>query len=107
MVLVIAYIVLAQENRSTQADVNRRQQFINQSIQLGRINDNLIRTIAMAAIKDKDDKLRGLLTRNGITINMPMRPGGTKRPPQVAAPTPKSKPPATSLPPSAPAKKAP
>jgi len=69
LALVIAYIVLIQENRSVQAEVNRRQQFINQSIQLGRINDVLIRALAAEAVNDNDDKLRELLAQNGITIN--------------------------------------
>ncbi len=68
LVLVVAYITLVQDNRVVQAEVNRRQQFINQSIQLGRINDALIRALA-AAVKGKDDKLRELLAQNGITIN--------------------------------------
>jgi hypothetical protein len=69
VVLVVAYIVLAQDNRSIQAEVNQRQQFINQSIQLGRINDTLIRALAAAAVDSNDDKLRELLAQNGITIN--------------------------------------
>jgi hypothetical protein len=73
--LVVAYSVLAQENRSIQSDVNRRQQFINQSIELRRINDVLVRTIATAAISKNDDKLRQLLTQNGITINAPADEG--------------------------------
>src|SRR5229473_8012414 len=69
LVLVVAYIILIQENRSVQAEVNQRQQFINQSIQLGRINETLIRNLAAAAVNNKDDRLRDLLTQNGITIN--------------------------------------
>src|SRR6202022_347026 len=69
LVLVVVYIVLIQENRSVQAEVNQRQQFINQSIQLGRINEALIRALAAAAVSNKDDKLRDLLADNGITIN--------------------------------------
>src|SRR6266436_4466402 len=69
LALVVAYIILVQDNRSVQADVNRRQQFINQSIQLGRINEALIRALAAAAVNNKDDKLRDLLAQNGITIN--------------------------------------
>ena len=71
LVLVVAYIVLVQDNRSIQAEVNKRQQFINQSIQFGRVNEALIRALAAAANKDKDEKLRDLLTQNGITINPP------------------------------------
>jgi hypothetical protein len=69
VVLVLTYIVLVQGNRSVQAEVNQRQQFINQSIQLGRINDALIRALATTAVDNKDDKLRELLVQNGITIN--------------------------------------
>ena len=67
--LVVAYIILVQDNRTVQAEVNRRQQFINQSIQLGRINEALIRALAAAAVSNKDGKLRDLLADNGITIN--------------------------------------
>jgi hypothetical protein len=69
LVLVGAYIVLVQDNRAVQTDVNRRQQFINQSIQFGRINEALVRAVAAAAVSNKDDKLRDLLAENGITIN--------------------------------------
>jgi hypothetical protein len=69
LALVVAYIILVQDNRRVQAEVNRRQQFINQSIQLGRINEALIRSLASAAVNNKDDKLRDLLAENGITIN--------------------------------------
>src|SRR5947199_4830980 len=69
LVLAVVYIVLVQENRSVQAEVNQRQQFINQGIQLGRINDALIRALAAAAVDNNDDKLRELLAQNGITIN--------------------------------------
>ncbi len=69
LVLVGTYIVLVQDNRSVQAEVNQRQQFINQSIQLGRVNEALIRALATTAVSSNDDKLRELLTQNGITIN--------------------------------------
>jgi len=67
--LIVAYIVLVQDNRTVQAEVNRRQQFINQSIQLGRVNEALIRALAAAAVSNNDDKLRDLLAENRITIN--------------------------------------
>ena len=85
LVLVVVYIVLVQENRSVQAEVNQRQQFINQSIQLGRINDALIRALAAAAVDNNDDKLRELLAQNGITIN-PATGAPEKQAPPAAAP---------------------
>jgi|SRR6516225_8906622 len=69
LILIVAYIVLVQDNRSVQMQVNQRQQFINQSVQLSRVNDALIRALATAAVNNKDTKLRDLLTQNGITIN--------------------------------------
>jgi hypothetical protein len=44
--LVVAHIVLVQDNRPIQAQVNQRQQFINQSVELGRINEALIYALA-------------------------------------------------------------
>ena len=69
LVLVVVYIILAQDNRSIQAEVNQRQQFINQSIQLGRVNEALIRALATTATANGDEKVRDLLAQNGITIN--------------------------------------
>jgi len=85
--LVVAYIILVQGDRSIQAKANQRQQFINQSIQLGRVNEALIRALAAAA--NKDEKLRDLLAQNGITINSttgaPAVSGGSAE--KEAAPT--------------------
>lgn len=69
-VLVIIDFTLAQANRSLQVEVNKRQQFINESIQLERVNGALVHAIASAAVNAKDDRLRDVLTRNGITINV-------------------------------------
>jgi hypothetical protein len=91
LILVIVNLVFGQNNRSVQEEVNQRQQFINQTIQLGRVNEALIRAIAQAAIKDKDDRLRDLLAQNGITINPTEKSSGPE-PGAVPAPaTPASK----------------
>ena len=79
LILVVAYIVLVQDDHTMQAEVNQRQQFINQSIQLGRVDEALIR--ALAANAGKDDKLRELLAQNGISIN-----AATGAPERVSAP---------------------
>jgi hypothetical protein len=86
LILVVAYIVVIQDNRSVQAEVNQRQQFINQSIQLGRINDALIRAVATTAVTNKDDKLRDLLAQNGITINPTTGAPEREAAPATAAP---------------------
>jgi succinate dehydrogenase hydrophobic anchor subunit len=86
LILVVVYIVLIQDNRSVQAGINQRQQFINQSIQLGRINDALIHALAAAAVSNKDDKLRELLAQNGITINPTTGAPEREAAPAAAAP---------------------
>jgi hypothetical protein len=86
LVLVVVYIVLIQDNRSVQSDINQRQQFINQSIQLGRINDALIRALATTAVGNQDDKLRDLLAQNGITINPTTGAPEREAAPAAAAP---------------------
>jgi hypothetical protein len=91
LVLVVAYIVLVQDNRRVQVDVNRRQQFINQSLQLGRINEALVRALAAGAVSNKDDKLRDLLGENGITINAAGEPVPSEGGPAQAAPAPTGK----------------
>ena len=86
LILVVVYIILIQDNRSVQAEVNQRQQFINQSIQLGRISDALIRAMATTAVSNKDDKLRDLLAQNGITINPTTGAPEREAAPATAAP---------------------
>ena len=86
LVLVVVYIVLTQDNRSVQTEINQRQQFINQSIRLGRINDALIHTLATTAVSNNDDKLRDLLAQNGITINPATGAPEREAAPPAAAP---------------------
>jgi hypothetical protein len=70
LILAIVDFVLADGNRSRREEVSRRQQLIAESGQLTRVNQVLIREIAVTAVKSKDDKLRELLSQNGITIKI-------------------------------------
>ena len=67
-------------------EVNQRQQFINESIQLSRVNEALVRTIASAAVGAKDEPLRELLARNGISISI--NPAGAAAAPRPETPKP-------------------
>ena len=86
LVLVVVYIVLTQDNRSVQTEINQRQQFINQGIRLGRINDALIHILATTAVSNNDEKLRDLLAQNGITINPATGAPEREAAPPAAAP---------------------
>jgi hypothetical protein len=70
LVLVVVDFVVVEGNRSLQAEVNRRQRTINDGVQLQRANGLLVRHIAVAAVQTHDDRLRELLSRNGITVNI-------------------------------------
>ncbi len=90
VILVIVYLVVGEQNRTVQAKINERQQFINQSLEFARINEALVRAMATVAFNDKDDKLRALLAQNGITINpetgAPAAASGTVSNPAALAP---------------------
>lgn len=79
VVLVISNGVLFLANQEAQAAINRRQQFINQSAQLDRLNEALVRALATYAANNKDDQLRDLLAQHGITFQVnpvPPAPSG-------------------------------
>lgn len=78
LVLVVADFVVAEINRSAQVEINSRQQYINQGIELSRVNQALVRAIAVAAVKDKDSKLGTLLNDQGITVST--APSATRPP---------------------------
>lgn len=68
LVLVLINVWLVLGDQSRQAEVNQRQQYIEQSVRLGRVNASLVRALATAAVTKKDDKLRALLTAQGINV---------------------------------------
>jgi len=80
LVLTIVDFVVAQGNQALRAEVGRRQHVIVEGAQLARINQVLIREIAVAAVKNKDVKLHDLLTRNGIAIKIASPPAGDGKP---------------------------
>jgi hypothetical protein len=83
VILVVVNGMLFLVNQETQAAINRRQQFINQSAQLGRVNEALVRALATSAANNKDDQLRDLLAQHGITFQVnPAQPSpATASPP--------------------------
>lgn len=86
LVLVVINAVLLIGNQQRQSEVNARQAFINQSVRLSRLNQGLVNTLAQAAVKNKDDDIRKLLSENGIEINVtaPAAPASTHSPAAAA-----------------------
>jgi hypothetical protein len=68
LVLVVVNIMLALGNQSLQAEVNERQQFIAQSIQLEQLNRQVVAVLANMAMKSNDEQLKNLLASSGVGI---------------------------------------
>lgn len=74
LVLVVINAALMLGIQTLQTDVRQRQQFINQGQQLSRLNDALVRALADAVVGAKDETLRAMLARHGITVTAPGQP---------------------------------
>lgn len=70
LVLVIANIVLFSGNRSTQAEIAGRQQFIQQSAQLETLYQQMVRSLAELSAKNNDAQLKSVLAAQGITFSV-------------------------------------
>ena len=68
LVLVVVNVLLALGNQSVQADVNERQQFIAQSIQLEQLNRQVVAVLANMAMKGNDEQLKNLLASSGVGL---------------------------------------
>jgi hypothetical protein len=65
----IANMILYQSNRSTQIEVSGRQQYIQQSIQLQVLYNEMVRALADLAMKNQDAELVSLLKSQGIGVS--------------------------------------
>jgi hypothetical protein len=73
-VFSIANMILYHNNRSTQLEVSGRQQYIQQSIQLQVLYNEMVRALADLAMRNQDAELASLLKSQGIAISGSPRP---------------------------------
>ena len=93
LVLVLINMALFELNRALQTEINARQQFLQQSVQLKGLNRDIVTAIANLAVRNKDDQLKAMLSQHGITINVgatgaappPIRPLGSPAPGRKSA----------------------
>jgi hypothetical protein len=78
LLLVIVDITMVNRNQALRGEVESRAQYIQQSVQLQVLYQDMVKALADLAVRNKDDQLRDLLTREGISI--------TVNPPASAAP---------------------
>lgn len=79
LLLVIVNAVLFLGNRSSQIEVNSRQQYIQQSIQLEGLYREIVKALADLSIKNNDRQISDMLASQGITVTVGAqgaRPGG-------------------------------
>jgi hypothetical protein len=76
IVLVLVNILLSLGNQSLRAEVNERQQFLTQSIQLEGLHREIITVLATVALKTNNDQLKSLLASQGINFGQPPPPAG-------------------------------
>ncbi len=73
LALAAANVALSSSNRGLQGDINVRQQYVQQSVQLEGLYREIIRALAELGARNNDQDVRALLQRHGIsyTINPP------------------------------------
>lgn len=73
MVAIIAgyTMMLFAQNRITQTELERRSQYVQQSMQRGILYRELARALADLSVRNRDKALTDLLASHGITVNAP------------------------------------
>jgi type II secretory pathway pseudopilin PulG len=81
---VAGILTLGSLNRALQSEVNARQQYVQQSVQLETLYREIVRALAELAARNNDSAVRDMLGRHGIsyTANPPAAPAGPTSPPR-------------------------
>ena len=74
LLLVLVNILISLGNQSLRMEVNERQQFLAQSMQLEGLHREIITVLATVALKTNNDPLRSLLASQGINLGQPPPP---------------------------------
>ncbi|MGH8290660.1 MAG: hypothetical protein ACREV7_16845 [Steroidobacteraceae bacterium] len=84
LALAITNMALFTANRAVQSEVSARNQYIQQSGSLQGLYQSMVRALADLSVRNKDDALRAVLTRQGITVTAKPTPPASAAP--AAAP---------------------
>jgi hypothetical protein len=68
LLLVLVNILVSLGNQSLRLEVNERQQFLAQSMQLEGLHREIITVLATVALKTNNDQLKSLLASQGINL---------------------------------------
>src|SRR5262245_5250633 len=70
LILALVDTVMTSNVRELQADVAQRQKYLNQSVALGRLNTQIIQTLARLSAQSNDETIRLMLAKNGVTFKV-------------------------------------
>ena len=70
VLLVIANGVLFTQNRAVQAAINNRQAFVQQTVPLEGLYNDIVKTLAQMGVKSNDRQLLNMLAAQGLTITV-------------------------------------
>lgn len=70
LVLLAAQVALVSMNRGTRADIETRQQYVQQSVQLEGLYREIVRALAELGARNNDEPVRALLQQHGITYSV-------------------------------------
>lgn len=88
LLLAIGNGVLFTQNRAAQAEVNARQQFLQQTAGLESLYREIVKALAELAVKNNDSQLLQMLGTQGInvSVNAPAAPAPQAAPQAPAVP---------------------
>jgi hypothetical protein len=84
ILLVVANMVVFSQNRTAQAEVAGRAQYIQQTAQLEPLYREMVKALGELAVRNSDTQLRDMLAKHGVVVNLP-----PAAPPPTATPEPK------------------
>ena len=87
LVLVLVNGTLFIANRSFQAEITARQQFIQQTVQLEGLYRDIVKALAELAVKNGDAQIMQMLA--GLGINVTLNPPAATVPPAPPAQAPR------------------
>ena len=69
LILVILNSFLVVRNQGIEAEVQQRQQIINQSLQVNQVSNALLQMLGQSVVRTQDPQITSLLSEFGITVS--------------------------------------
>ena len=70
LLLAVGNGLLFTQNRAAQARLNQRQQFVQQTVPLEGLYNDIVKTLAQMAVKGNDRQVLNMLASQGLTVTV-------------------------------------